>query len=100
MNTTLSFNPNEEDDILNTTIRDSETGSVVYVIETPKSAEGALATTVTRQSQADGSTRFASRILWRGARRTMKDAFVVLDSRNLEEIPVRQVLESAPGSTT
>jgi hypothetical protein len=96
----LSFAPNEEDDILNTTIQDSATGSAMYIVETPKFNEGTLTTTVTRRSQVDGSTRFAFRILWKGERASLGDVMVVLDDRTLEEVPVRDVLESAPGSTT
>ncbi|KAF9645293.1 hypothetical protein BDM02DRAFT_3189829 [Thelephora ganbajun] len=96
----LSFTLNEEDDILNTTVRDSETGSVMYTVETPKYAGGTLATTVTRRNQIDGSTRFAFRILWKGVRGSLEDVMVVLDSRTSEEVPVREVFESAPGSTT
>lgn len=96
----LSFTPNEEDDILNTTIRDSETGSIVYTVETPKYAQGALSTTVTRRSQTDGSTRFAFKILWMGEKASLEDAMITLDHTTLEEIPVRDVLESASGSTT
>jgi hypothetical protein len=96
----LSFVPNEQDDILNTVIRDSETGSVVYTIETPKRAEGAVATTVTRRSQFDKSTRFVFRILWKGGKNSLEDAMMVLDHDTLEEVPVRQILESAPGATT
>ena len=100
MNVSLSFTPHEEDDILDTTIRDSETSSVIYIVETPKHAEGALATTVTRRNQVDGSVRFAFKILWKGVRKSLEDVMVVLDSRTSEEVPVREVLESAPGSTT
>ena len=96
----LHFELDEEDDILNTTIRDSGTGPVMYIVETPKCAEGTLATTVTKRNQADGSTRFAFRILWRGAKRALEDVSVVLDSLTLEEVPVRQVLESSPGAAT
>jgi len=97
----LSFTSNEEDDVLsmtslNATIRDSDTGSVMYTIETPKYAGGTMTTTVTRRNQIDGSTRFAFRILWKGA----KDVKVVLDAWSLEEIPVGEVLGSARGSTT
>ena len=35
----LSFAPNEEGDILNTTIRDSHTGSVMYTVDTSRSTE-------------------------------------------------------------
>lgn len=96
----LSFTPNEGDDILNTTIRDSETGSIMYIVETPKFAGGALATTVTRQNQIDGTARFAFRLLWKGGKASLEDAMVVLDHRTLEEVSARQVLESAPGSCT
>jgi hypothetical protein len=100
MDMNLSFAPNEEDDILNTTVRDAETGSVMYTIETPKYAEGTLTTTVTRRNQIDGSTRFAFRILWKGIKRSLEDVAVVLDPRTLEEVQVRQILESAPGGAT
>lgn len=100
MNMNLSFAPHEEDDIFDTTIRDSETGSVIYTVETPKHAGGALATIVTRRNQVDGSVRFAFKILWKGVRNLLEDAMVVLDSRTLEEVPAREVLESAPGSAT
>lgn len=96
----LSIASNEEDDILNTTIRDSDTRSIVYTVETPKYAAGAISTTVTRRSQVDGSTRFAFKMLWRGGKASLKDATVVLDQRTSEEVPIREVLESAPGSTT
>jgi len=68
----------------------------MYIIETPKYAGGTLTTTVTRRNQIDGSTRFAFRFLWKG----VKDVKVVLDGWSLEEIPVGEVLGSAPGSTT
>ena len=100
MSVSLSFTPHEEDDILDTTIRDSETSSVIYIVETPKHAEGALATTVTRRNQVDGSVRFAFKILWKGVRKSLEDVMVVFDSSASEEVPVREVLESAPGSTT
>ena len=100
MSVSLSFTPHEEDDILDTTIRDSETSSVIYIVETPKHAEGALATTVTRRNLVDGSVRFAFKILWKGVRKSLEDVMVVLDSSASEEVPVREVLESAPGSTT
>lgn len=96
----LAFAPSEEDDLLNTTVRNSETGSVVYTIETPKFAEGALTTTVNRLSQLDGSTRFAFKILWNGVRRSLEDVTVVLDHNTLEEVPARDVLERAHGSAT
>ena len=93
----LSFTPNDEDDILNTTIRDSDTGSVMYRTETPKYAGGTLTTTVTRQNQVYGSSRFAFRILWKG---TLEDVKIVLDFRTLEEVSVKDILGNAPGSTT
>ena len=96
----LSFAPNEEGDILNTTIRDSDTGSVMYTVETPKYAGGTLTTTVTRQNQIDGSTRPAFRILWKGVKGVLEDVKIVLDFKTLEEVPVRQLLGSAPGGAT
>ena len=96
----LSFAPNEEGDILNTTIRDSDTGSVMYTVETPKYAGGTLTTTVTRQNQVDGSTRPAFRILWKGVKGVLEDVKIVLDFKTLEEVPVRQLLGSAPGGAT
>jgi len=92
----LSFASSEEDDILDTIIRDSDTGSVMYTIETPKYVGGTMTTSVTRRNQINGSTRFAFRILWKGA----KDVKVVLDPWSLEEIPAGEVLGSASGSTT
>ena len=96
----LSFAPTEDGDILNTNIRDSDTGSVVYTVETPKHAGGILTTTVTRQNQIDGSARPAFRVLWKGVKGVLEDAKIVLDFRTLEEVPVRQVLGSAPGGAT
>lgn len=96
----LTFTSNEEDDILNTTIWDSDTGSVMYAVETPRRAAGTLTTTVTRQNQIDGSIRFAFRILWKGSKPSPKGARVVLDFWTLEEVPIREVLGNAPGSTT
>jgi hypothetical protein len=96
----LTFTLNDEDDILNATLLDAETGSVVYTVETPQYSRGALTTNVTRRSQHDGSTRFVFRILWRGARRLFEDVTLVLDHRTLEEIPVGQLLERARGTAT
>ena len=96
----LSFALDEEGDLLNTTVRVSETNSIMYAVETPKYAGGALTTTVTRRSQVDGSTRFAFRILWKGEKARLEDAMIVLDERTLEEISVRELLERAAGSTT
>ena len=92
----LSFTPNEEDDILNTTIRDSNTGSVVYILETPQYTRGTLSTSVTRQNRIDGSIRFAFRILWKGGK---GDVNVILDNRTSQEVPAREILENATGST-
>ena len=96
----LSFTPGEEGDIFNGTIQDSDTGSVMYTVKTPKYAGGTLSTTVTRRDQIDGSTRLAFRILWKGTEGLLEDAEIVLDFRTLEEIPVKKVMESAPGSST
>lgn len=96
----LSFALGEEDDILNTTIQDSYTGSVAYIVETPKHAGGTLTTTVMRRNQVDGSNRFAFNILWAGWKGSLEDVKVMLDNRTFEKIPVRKILKSAPGSTT
>ena len=96
----LYFSPNDEDDIFNTTIQDSATGSTMYTIETPKYSGGVLATTATRRDQVDGSTRFAFRVLWKGGKSALEDAMVVLDHRTLDEIPIRFILKNAPGSDT
>jgi hypothetical protein len=98
----LTFDLDGEDDVLlNTTIRDSETGSIMYTAETPtrKYTRGSLTTTVKKRNLVDGSTRFAFRILWKGEA-SLKDVILVLDRRTMEEVPVREVLESAPGSST
>ena len=95
----LSFTLDEEEDVLNTTVRDSSTGSVMYTVETPKFSRGALTTTAMRRNQIDGSTRFAFSILWRGARMSLDGAKVVLDNRTSEELPVREILQTAPGSS-
>jgi len=96
----LSFASDEEDDILNATIRDSDTGSVMYTMETPKHSVGTVTTTATRHNQIDGSTRLVFRILWKGEKGSLEDAEVVLDFRTLDEIPVREIMESPSGSTT
>ena len=96
----LSFALENEDDILNATIRDSHTGSVVYTLETPKYAEGVLTTTATRTNQIDGSTKTAFRILWKGkwkGEKSLEDAKVVLNNRTSEEIPIRDIFRVAPG---
>lgn len=95
----LSFVLNEEDDILNTIIRDSDTGLVVYTIETLKCAGGALTTTVMGQNQIVGWTRLAFRILWKGGKESLGDAMIVLGDR-ISQIPVGELLESTPGSNT
>jgi len=96
----LSFTSDGEDDILNTTIQDSDTGSVVYTTETPKRSGGTLTTTVRRWNPMDGSTELVFRILWKGTGKSLGDVTVVSDFRTLEEIPVREILGSAPGVTT
>ena len=88
-----------KDDILNATIRNSNTDLVMYETETPKYAGGAFTTTATRRSQIDGSTRLAFRIVW-GMKKSLEGARVVLDHEAMDEVPVRQVLERAPGTTT
>jgi len=100
LNMNLSFTLDEEDDILNATIRDSDTNSVMYTVETPKRLVGTLTTNVTRRNQDDGSKRLAFRILWKGRKRSLEDVEVVLDFVTLEEVPVREVLGNAPGGTT
>ena len=96
----LFFAPTEDDDILNTTIRDSDTNSVMYIIDTPKYTGGTLSTTATRRNRTNGSMRFAFRILWKGGKGSLEDASLVLDDRTSEEVPVRDILENAPGSNT
>jgi len=96
----LSFTPSEGDDIYNATIRDSDTDSVMYTIETPKHAGGTLTTTVTRRDQIDGSKKLAFRILWKSEEGSSKDAEIVLDFRTLQEVPVKEVMGNAHGSTT
>jgi hypothetical protein len=100
MNLNLSFALNEEDDILDTTIQDSDVDAVMYTVNTPKYNRGTLTTTVTRHNRTDGSTRSAFRILWKGGKGSLEDVKIVWDFRSLEEVPVREILRSAPGSTT
>ena len=94
----LSFTLNEEDDILNATIRDSYTGCVMYTLETPKYAKGILTTTATRTNQIDGSTRTVFKILWKG-KKGLEDATVVLGN-GASEMPIRDIFRAAPGSDT
>ena len=95
----LSFALDEDDDILNATIRDSDTGSVMYTLKTPKYAGGTLTTTATRTNQIDGLTRIAFRILWKGEK-GLEDAEVVLNNRTREGVPIRDVFQVAPGGDT
>lgn len=95
----LSFTLNEEDDILNTTIRDSYTGSVVYAIETPKHASGTLTTMVKKRNQIDGTVGFVFWMLWRG-KGSLEHVGLVLNFRTFEEVPAGELLENARGSTT
>ena len=92
----LSFALDNEDGILNATIRDSNTGSVVYTLETPKYAEGTLTTTATRTNQIDGTTKVVFKIFWKG-RNDLEHAKVVLNNRTSEEIPIREIFRVAPG---
>ena len=92
----LSFALDNEDDILNATIRDSDTGFIVYTIETPKYAEGTLTTTATRTNQVDGTTKIVFKILWKGGK-DLEDAKVVLNNGTSEEIPIREIFRAAPG---
>ena len=87
-----------EDDILNATIRDSAIDSVIYTIETPKYAGGALTATATRR--INGSTQLVFKIVWGGRKMSLESVRVVLNPDTMEEVPVRQVLERAPGTTT
>lgn len=88
----LTFVLNEEDDILNTTIRDSDTGSVVYTTDTPRRAEGVLTTTVTRWNRADGSTGCVFRIMWRGKQGSLDDVGVMVGERAYRETPAGEIL--------
>jgi hypothetical protein len=99
LNLNLSFTLDDEDDILNATIRDSETGSIMYTLETPKYAEGTLTTTATRTNRIDGSSRVVFKILWKGGKR-LEDANVVLDCKTYKEVPIREVFRAAPGGDT
>ena len=92
----LSFALDDEDDILNATIRDSNTGSIMYTLETPNYAEGILTTTVTRTNQTDGTTRIVFKILWKGGK-GLDDGKVVLNNRTSEEISIREIFRDAPG---
>jgi hypothetical protein len=95
----LSFALDDVDDIPNATIRDSETGSVVYTLETPRYAQGTLTTTTTRTNRTDGPTRVAFRILWKGGK-GLEDANVVLNNMNSKGVPIREVFRAAPGGDT
>ena len=92
----LSFALDDEDDILNATIRDSNTGSIMYTLETPNYAEGILTTTATRTNQTDGTTRIVFKILWKGGK-GLDDGKVVLNNRTSEEISIREIFRDAPG---
>lgn len=99
LRTNLSFGLNEDGGVLDT-IRDSDTGSVVYTVESSGCAGGASATAFTRRNQLDGSTRFAFRILWKGGMGSLKEVAIVLDDKTSVEIPVRELLERTHGSNT
>jgi len=92
----LSFALDDEEDILNATVRDSDTGFIVYTLETAKYAKGVLTTTATRTNQVDGTTKIVFRVLWKGGR-DLEDVKVVLNNRTSEEIPIREIFRAVPG---
>lgn len=96
----LTFSLNDEEDILNATIQDPTTGSVMYTVETPKFAEGTLTTTVTRFNRTDGSTSRAFKILWKGRKGSLEEAGVLLDNGLSGEVPAREILQVTPGGST
>ena len=85
---------NENGDILNSTIRDSDTGSVMYTVETPARERGWVFTTVTKVNRDDGSTTRAFRILW-------GDGKVEIGSgTSRTDVDIRDTLQRAPGACT
>jgi len=84
----LVFALNEDKDILNTTIRDEDTGSILYTVDTSKQGGGVLTTTV-----ADGeSTEPVYRILWNGGEGSLDYAQVEMGSGSSGKKPATETL--------
>lgn len=96
----LTFDLDGEAEILNTTVRDYTTGSVMYTVETPTCAEGTLTTTVTGLNRADGSVSRAFKILWKGKKPSLEEAEVTLVNGPSRGVPAREILHDAPGVST
>ena len=96
----LTFDLDGEGEILNTTVRDYTTGSVMYTIETPTCAEGALTTTVTGFNRTDGSVGRGFKILWKGKKPSLEGAEVMLVNGSSRGVPAREILHDAPGVST
>jgi hypothetical protein len=86
------------DDVLNSTVLESSSGSPIYQLETPKYSRGVLTTTASRRDYLDGSSLPAFQILWVG--KSLENTNLVLDPTTRAKSKARDILPDAQGGAT
>ena len=92
----LSFTADEE--VLDSVIFESASGSPVYQLETPKYSGRVLTTTASRCDFVDGSSWPVFQILWAGT--SLERTRVVLDFATRAKCQARDILPDAHGGST
>jgi hypothetical protein len=92
----LSFTADE--DVLDSIIFESASGSPIYQLETPKYSGRVLTTTASRCDHIDGSSWPVFQILWAGT--SLEHAKLVLDFTTCAKCKARDILPEAQGGST
>ena len=92
----LSFTAS--DDVLDSVVFETSSGSPIYQLETPKYSGRVLTTTASRCDYVDGSSWPVFQILWVGT--SLEHRSLVLDFTTRTKRKARDVLPDAQGSST
>ena len=92
----LSFTA--DDNVLDSIIFDSSSGSPIYQLNTPKYSGRVLTTTVSRFDHVDGSSWPVFQILWAGT--SLEHAKLVLDFTTRTKCKARDILPDVQGGST
>jgi len=92
----LSFTADE--DVLDCVVFESDSGSPIYQLETPKYSGRVLTTTASRFDYVDGSTWPVFQILWAGT--SLERTRLVLDFATRTKCKARDILPDAQGGST
>jgi len=86
------------DDVLNSPVLESSSGSPIYQLETPKHSRGVLTTTASRRDYVDGSSSPVFQIIWAGT--SLESTNLVLDPTTRVKSKARDILHNSQGATT